>query len=104
MLLLDTARFKYPPHWVDIELLYEAMCTKDKETDLYRGMILSTRKAPQHERNHQPLELTRQPPLPRCDIANLFRDEKASTIRNSPNRDGLSLLLTFLSDNIQLLF
>ena len=46
VLLLDTARFKYPPHWVDIELLYEAMNTKDEVTGLLRGMILSTRKTP----------------------------------------------------------
>ena len=24
-LLLDTARFKYPPHWVDLKLLYQSI-------------------------------------------------------------------------------
>ena len=44
VLLLDTARFKYPPHWVDLELLYEALCTTDGDSGLSRGMILATRK------------------------------------------------------------
>jgi hypothetical protein len=25
VLILDVARFKYPPHWVPLEVLYEAM-------------------------------------------------------------------------------
>ena len=44
VLLLDTARFKYPPHWVDIEMLYQAICTVDTETDTPRGFVLLTRK------------------------------------------------------------
>ena len=25
VLLMETARYKYPPHWVDLEMLYNAM-------------------------------------------------------------------------------
>ncbi|KAA0061617.1 glutathione gamma-glutamylcysteinyltransferase 3-like [Cucumis melo var. makuwa] len=42
VLILDVARFKYPPHWVPLILLWDAMNTIDDETGLHRGyMILS---------------------------------------------------------------
>ncbi|GER46104.1 phytochelatin synthase 1 [Striga asiatica] len=37
-LILDVARFKYPPHWVPLGLLWEAMHTVDESTGLLRGM------------------------------------------------------------------
>ncbi|CAL1534212.1 unnamed protein product [Lymnaea stagnalis] len=44
-LILDTARFKYPPHWVSVATLLEAMKTKDPETGRSRGyVILSSAK------------------------------------------------------------
>lgn len=39
VLILDTARFKYPPHWVPVELLYKAMARVDSVTGLPRGLI-----------------------------------------------------------------
>ena len=33
VLILDVARFKYPPHWADVDNLYDAMCTKDPKTE-----------------------------------------------------------------------
>ncbi|KAL0538333.1 hypothetical protein IC582_027348 [Cucumis melo] len=42
VLILDVARFKYPPHWVPLTLLWDAMNTIDGATGLPRGyMILS---------------------------------------------------------------
>ena len=42
VLLLDTARFKYGPHWVKLELLFEALIPLDPSTGKSRGyMILS---------------------------------------------------------------
>ncbi|KAL7518328.1 hypothetical protein ACHAWX_003168 [Stephanocyclus meneghinianus] len=42
VLLLDTARFKYGPHWVKVELLFEALSPPDPSTGKSRGyMILS---------------------------------------------------------------
>ena len=32
VLVLDTARFKYPPHWVSLPLLFKAMTACDKDT------------------------------------------------------------------------
>ena len=43
VLILDTARFKYPPHWVPLTLLWEAMLAIDKETGLNRGFSLVQR-------------------------------------------------------------
>jgi len=39
-LILDVARFKYPPHWVPLTLLWEAMDTIDKASGLRRGYAL----------------------------------------------------------------
>lgn len=47
-LILDVARFKYPPHWVPLKLLWEAMGTVDEATGHHRGFMLISRfqKAP----------------------------------------------------------
>ncbi|KAL5711926.1 glutathione gamma-glutamylcysteinyltransferase [Ranunculus cassubicifolius] len=47
-LILDVARFKYPPHWVPLKLLWEAMGTVDEATGHQRGFMLISRlqKAP----------------------------------------------------------
>ncbi|KAJ0080428.1 hypothetical protein Patl1_22967 [Pistacia atlantica] len=39
VLILDVARFKYPPHWVPLTLLWEAMDTIDKATGHQRGFF-----------------------------------------------------------------
>jgi glutathione gamma-glutamylcysteinyltransferase len=44
VLLMDTARFKYPPHWVDIDLLFDAMRTLDTDTQKQRGFIMLSKK------------------------------------------------------------
>lgn len=40
VLILDVARFKYPPHWVDLETLFRAMQSIDAETNKPRGYML----------------------------------------------------------------
>ncbi|XP_074562826.1 glutathione gamma-glutamylcysteinyltransferase 1-like [Curcuma longa] len=40
VLILDVARFKYPPHWVPLALLWEAMDTIDNATGHRRGFML----------------------------------------------------------------
>uniref|UniRef100_A0A1D1ZHP6 glutathione gamma-glutamylcysteinyltransferase n=1 Tax=Anthurium amnicola TaxID=1678845 RepID=A0A1D1ZHP6_9ARAE len=46
-LILDVARFKYPPHWVPISLLWEAMGSIDEATGHPRGfMLISKRQKP----------------------------------------------------------
>jgi glutathione gamma-glutamylcysteinyltransferase len=35
-LIMDTARFKYPPHWVPLSLLFEAMKATDKSTGMLK--------------------------------------------------------------------
>ena len=42
VLILDTARFKYPPHWVPLAELYQAMAAVDPATGTTRGFIRLT--------------------------------------------------------------
>ncbi|KAJ6828854.1 glutathione gamma-glutamylcysteinyltransferase 1-like isoform X1 [Iris pallida] len=48
VLILDVARFKYPPHWVPLALLWEAMDTIDEATGHPRGFMIISKhqKAP----------------------------------------------------------
>lgn len=39
VLVLDTARFKYPPHWVPVPLLFAAMQAEDSATGEPRGWL-----------------------------------------------------------------
>ncbi|XP_022758472.1 glutathione gamma-glutamylcysteinyltransferase 3-like isoform X5 [Durio zibethinus] len=43
VLILDVARFKYPPHWVPLSLLWDAMNTIDKDTGHHRGFMVISR-------------------------------------------------------------
>ncbi|KAK2984608.1 hypothetical protein RJ640_029114, partial [Escallonia rubra] len=43
VLILDVARFKYPPHWVPLKLLWEAMDTIDEATGHHRGFMMISR-------------------------------------------------------------
>ncbi|MCC6552623.1 MAG: phytochelatin synthase [Polyangiaceae bacterium] len=43
VLLLDVARFKYPPHWVPLGLLWEAMQPHDPVTSRPRGYVMLAR-------------------------------------------------------------
>ncbi|XP_014771294.1 glutathione gamma-glutamylcysteinyltransferase [Octopus bimaculoides] len=40
VLIMDTARFKYPPHWIHLPSLLTAMNTQDKATGTLRGYVL----------------------------------------------------------------
>ena len=44
VLILDVARFKYPPHWVKLDLLREAMRSLDSATKLPRGWVALAKK------------------------------------------------------------
>lgn len=39
LLILDVARFKYPPHWIHLTLAYDAMTRCDPTTGLPRGYL-----------------------------------------------------------------
>ena len=69
VLLLDTARFKYPPQWVDMGLLYDAMKSIDNDTQKPRGFILLSKKLPKPAKKQLPLLLTRLPRLERVDLS-----------------------------------
>jgi hypothetical protein len=40
LLLMDVARYKYPPFWVDTDLLWQAMATTDTSSGRHRGYIV----------------------------------------------------------------
>jgi glutathione gamma-glutamylcysteinyltransferase len=40
VLILDVARFKYPPHWVSVPSLFQAMMAQDPTTKQSRGFVL----------------------------------------------------------------
>jgi len=40
VLILDVARFKYPPHWVRLPLLFDAMLMQDESTQCSRGYLV----------------------------------------------------------------
>lgn len=42
-LILDVARFKYPPHWVPLKILWDAMNNVDLSTGQRRGFMLISR-------------------------------------------------------------
>jgi glutathione gamma-glutamylcysteinyltransferase len=42
VLIMDVARFKYPPHWVPLSLLYEALLPIDLDTGKSRGYLILT--------------------------------------------------------------
>ncbi|KAM1031965.1 glutathione gamma-glutamylcysteinyltransferase 1-like isoform X2 [Malus sylvestris] len=42
-LILDVARFKYPPHWVPLKILWDAMNNVDSSTGQRRGFMLISR-------------------------------------------------------------
>lgn len=43
VLILDVARFKYPPHWVPLQLLVKSMSCIDPATGLSRGYVTISR-------------------------------------------------------------
>lgn len=40
LLVMDVARYKYPPFWVDADLLWRAMATTDTSSGRHRGYIV----------------------------------------------------------------
>lgn len=53
VLIMDVARFKYPPYWVDIRVLWEAMGTIDKDTQQPRGYFTISAWEEEHKQEQQ---------------------------------------------------
>lgn len=43
ILILDVARFKYPSHWMDTQMVYDSLAHIDSQSGLSRGFILVSR-------------------------------------------------------------
>ena len=41
---MDTARFKYPPFWVELDRLYESLDSIDMENGKKRGFVVLSKK------------------------------------------------------------
>ena len=67
VLVLDVARFKYPPHWVPIRTIWEAMRKKDSSTALPRGWVVLS-KSPNIP------TLVKAPSLRKCGCLTTFID------------------------------
>jgi glutathione gamma-glutamylcysteinyltransferase len=100
-LVLDVARFKYPPHWVPLERLFEAMQVPDPDTGTARGWVSLTpddRPRPLLVRFGRPALATR-PDLASLarfvagararDAEAIVRDIGAETHELAPLLDGL---------------
>lgn len=48
VLVLDTARFKYPPHWTPVDILFRAMQEEDPVTRRPRGWLVLRRRQQPH--------------------------------------------------------
>ena len=51
VLIMDTARFKYGVHWVQLSKLYDAMVPVDPDTNKSRGFVILTNNNPNPEHN-----------------------------------------------------
>ena len=88
-LLLDTARFKYPPHWVKLELLYESLCTRDTDTKQLRGFMILTRTPDRCQKLSLTQALNRPPLLPKTKMSELAFESKEK------NGSSLASLMRF---------
>ncbi len=61
VLVLDVAQFKYPPHWVPVEQLWQAMCSQDTDTQAPRGYLVID-KAPPLPTDDADSDPTSEPP------------------------------------------
>ena len=81
-LLLDTARFKYPPHWVKLDLLYESICTRDTDTNQLRGFVILTRTPDRCQKLSLTEALNRPPLLPKTELKELVLESSGK--KSSP--------------------
>ncbi|XP_022758471.1 glutathione gamma-glutamylcysteinyltransferase 3-like isoform X4 [Durio zibethinus] len=81
VLILDVARFKYPPHWVPLSLLWDAMNTIDKDTGHHRGLAF-------------------------CRFMVISRLQKATSVLYtvSCRHEGWNAVAKYLTEDVPLLF
>ncbi|CAN6462079.1 unnamed protein product [Victoria cruziana] len=100
VLILDVARFKYPPHWVPVSLLWEAMDTIDAATGHRRGFMLVS-KLPKAPALLYTLSCRQE-----CwvDITKYLFDEVPCLLKSddiNTVQKVLSVIFTFLPSNIR---
>lgn len=102
VLLLDVARFKYPPHWVPLPLLWQAFEPPDPATNRSRGYVLLQKTEEIYETFfHVALN-----PQQWCAIAAPYFEDKLSNLlkqSESPNEVVTTLVKHFPSEFASLL-
>ena len=98
VLLMDVARFKYPPHWVPLEALYAAMCAEDPATEKPRGFI-------ELNRSDAPLALLFRLALDRAELSEPHRaalDRLLDELRETPAWDAARAAMEGEGDDLAL--
>jgi hypothetical protein len=87
VLVLDVARFKYPPHWVPVDKLWQAMCALDPASSLARGyLVIGTATEPIDPQGLQALMRRLQrtgAPICPPDCANAPETKEATTCKSA---------------------
>lgn len=78
VLILDVARFKYPPYWVTIEQLWNAMLPHDKTTGKSRGYCVFSTAFPDIDTESEEEDDNKARTTDRPDLT-LEAEEKSST-------------------------
>ena len=84
VLLFDVAKFKYPPHWVPLEALHNAMKAPDPATGRPRGYLLLRRRGGVREREAPQLSLD----YPQAENALEFARAQRETLRAFSQENG----------------
>ena len=98
VLLMDVARFKYPPHWVPLEKLHESMRAEDPATGKPRGWIELTH-------SDTPLALLFRIALDRGDLTDARRaalDRLLTELRATPAWDAARAAMEGEGDELAL--
>ena len=72
VLLLDTARFKYGPHWIPLELMFDAMLPLDPDTGKSRGYLILSYEGENYANN-----VNREDRLSHLPVSVLFGSKKS---------------------------
>lgn len=83
VLVLDTARFKYPSYFADVDELFDAMQPPDTVTGLARGYFLLERNERRYKRPLALCRLTKTMSVANPQLARLFCQELPKKIQQS---------------------
>lgn len=114
VLIFDVARFKYPPHWCPLSLLWKAMLPLDLATGLSRGFMIVSRASKNNNNSNNRCSLFCKMSLSRTanwdDIGLCIHIILPRILNRNPPPTDLSQLVTlivrdvFFSDSLDSIF